>query len=262
MYIDHPFFVLAAVERVVPVHARAPTSCRLFFFAKPHATICQAFCRARQGQAAGSVSSTAATTMLPFPDDFAFSLPLAAGVRLTPPACFMCICCAAAPFFVVAVVYHALLFLAHSSSALSFEATDQTDTLIACVLACRLRVSRVWVSRNQILKKKRVSWVTSNRGHICIHTYPPPQYFVLCMYLRLFVLQFNSTLASPVVVRFPTAHSSLSSQLFSKIVRADYPPIDNTLYNEHFGNLVAHLLIPDPNLRPKITVVSGCARCR
>lgn len=39
-------------------------------------------------------------------------------------------------------------------------------------------------------------------------------------------------------------------------MRADYPPIDSTLYNEHFGNLVAHLLIPDPNVRPKITVVS------
>lgn len=96
-----------------------------------------------------------------------------------------------------------------------------------------------------------------------MHTYVPtsPVFCVLHV-SRLFVLQFNSTLASPVVVRFPTAHSPLSSQLFSKIVRADYPPIDNTLYNEHFGNLVAHLLIPDPNLRPKITVVSGCARCR
>lgn len=52
------------------------------------------------------------------------------------------------------------------------------------------------------------------------------------------------------------AGDTFSQQLFNKIVRADYPPIDNTLYNEHFGNLVAHLLIPDPNLRPKITVVS------
>eukprot|EP00752_Nemacystus_decipiens_P008500 g7592.t1 len=68
------------------------------------------------------------------------------------------------------------------------------------------------------------------------------------------ILYELTMLASP----FEGRHLTLKA-LFSKIVRADYPPIDSALYNEQFGNLVAHLLIPDPNLRPKITVVHPAA---
>eukprot|EP00903_Cladosiphon_okamuranus_P017257 g15902.t1 len=68
------------------------------------------------------------------------------------------------------------------------------------------------------------------------------------------VLYELTMLASP----FEGRHLTLKT-LFRKIVRADYPPIDNTLYNEHFANLVAHLLIPDPNARPKISVVQPAA---
>eukprot|EP00904_Undaria_pinnatifida_P002660 jgi/Undpi1/12395/HiC_scaffold_5.g02067.m1 len=41
-------------------------------------------------------------------------------------------------------------------------------------------------------------------------------------------------------------------KLFNKIVRADYLPVDRTSYSERLSNLVDHLLIPDPNIRPKI----------
>ena len=44
-------------------------------------------------------------------------------------------------------------------------------------------------------------------------------------------------------------------QLFNKIVRADYLPVDRTTYSERLRNLVDHLLIPDPNIRPKIDMV-------
>ena len=44
-------------------------------------------------------------------------------------------------------------------------------------------------------------------------------------------------------------------QLFNKIVRADYLPVDRTSYSERLSNLVDHLLIPDPNIRPKIDMV-------
>lgn len=46
-----------------------------------------------------------------------------------------------------------------------------------------------------------------------------------------------------------------SIQLFSKIVRADYLPVDRTYYSERLSNLVDHLLVPDPRLRPKIDMV-------
>lgn len=45
-------------------------------------------------------------------------------------------------------------------------------------------------------------------------------------------------------------------QLLSKIVHADFLPVDRTLYSERLSNLVDHLLIPDPNTRPKIDMVS------
>lgn len=53
------------------------------------------------------------------------------------------------------------------------------------------------------------------------------------------------------------------TQLFSKIVRADYLPVDRTLYSERLSNLVDHLLMPDPNIRPKIDMVRMyvCAVC-
>ena len=44
-------------------------------------------------------------------------------------------------------------------------------------------------------------------------------------------------------------------QLFNKIVRADYLPVDRTTYSERLSNLVDHLLIPDPNIRPKICLL-------
>lgn len=69
------------------------------------------------------------------------------------------------------------------------------------------------------------------------------------------MLMFHLLLCLQLLSLFTVYAVPDGSQLFSKIVRADYPPIDSTLYNEYFGNLVAHLLMPDPDLRPKITLV-------
>lgn len=44
-------------------------------------------------------------------------------------------------------------------------------------------------------------------------------------------------------------------QLFNKIIRADYMPVDRTYYSERLSNLVDHLLVPDPRMRPKIDMV-------
>ncbi|CBJ30013.1 putative serine-threonine protein kinase [Ectocarpus siliculosus] len=43
--------------------------------------------------------------------------------------------------------------------------------------------------------------------------------------------------------------------LFRKIVQAEYPPLDCKIYSPCLTNLVAHLLMPDPTIRPRIEMV-------
>lgn len=51
-------------------------------------------------------------------------------------------------------------------------------------------------------------------------------------------------------------HAVLGVKLFRRIVRAEYRPLGNSMYSERLSNLVAHLLMPDPAVRPPITMVS------
>ncbi|CAM9893981.1 unnamed protein product, partial [Choristocarpus tenellus] len=64
------------------------------------------------------------------------------------------------------------------------------------------------------------------------------------------VLYELAMLTSP----FASRHLTMD-KLFHKIVRADYLPVDRTLYSQHLSNLVDHLLVPDPRSRPHIDVV-------
>ncbi|CAM9194534.1 unnamed protein product [Ascophyllum nodosum] len=68
------------------------------------------------------------------------------------------------------------------------------------------------------------------------------------------VLYELAMLSSP----FASRHLTLD-KLFAKIVRADYLPVDRHLYSERLSNLVDHLLLPDPSIRPKIDMVQPAA---
>ncbi|CAB1114721.1 unnamed protein product [Ectocarpus sp. CCAP 1310/34] len=48
--------------------------------------------------------------------------------------------------------------------------------------------------------------------------------------------------------------------LFRKIVQAEYPPLDCKTYSPCLTNLVAHLLMPDPTIRPRIELVHQAAQ--
>ncbi|CAM9158866.1 unnamed protein product, partial [Scytosiphon promiscuus] len=62
------------------------------------------------------------------------------------------------------------------------------------------------------------------------------------------------------MLKSPFAGEHLTMKaLFSRIVRAEYRPLDNSMYSERLSNLVAHLLMPDPAVRPPITMVQPAA---
>ncbi|CAM9369982.1 unnamed protein product [Ectocarpus sp. 13 AM-2016] len=62
-------------------------------------------------------------------------------------------------------------------------------------------------------------------------------------------------------LRSPFAGKHLTMKtLFRKIVQAEYPPLDCKIYSPCLTNLVAHLLMPDPTIRPRIELVHQAAQ--